>query len=408
MVSIMSIALSAKTIETVKATIPFLQENGLDLTKHFYKRLFEGNPEVKAFFNASNQQSGAQQRALGGAICAFAQNIETPEVLAAAVSRIANKHAALGVKPEHYPIVGEHLLGSIDDILNPAPPEILEAWGEAYGFLAGVLTQTEGDLYEEQESSEHGWRGFQNLTVVRKQKESESITSFYLKAGEDKGLPTFQSGQYLTVRVPMPSSDDPTAPATTMRNYSLSGSPSWDHYRISVKQEVGDEVTPGGYVSNYLHQNIEVGAQLEIGPPCGDFYLGEHSEETPVLLLSAGVGITPMLSMLHSVENQPTTFLHVTQNSKTHACRAEVEELAKAKDNLKVHFRYTAASDTDRDQASFESDGYLDAEFLSSFLSDSTEVYLCGPEVMMKSSLAILDSLGHPSGQIHYEYFGPE
>ncbi len=404
----MSTALSAKTIETVKATIPFLQENGLDLTKHFYKRLFEGNPEVKAFFNVSNQQSGAQQRALGGAICAFAQNIETPEVLAAAVSRIANKHAALGVKPEHYPIVGEHLLGSIDDLLNPAPPEILEAWGEAYGFLAGVLTQTEGDLYEEQESREHGWSGFQNLTVVRKQKESESITSFYLKAGEGKSLPIFQSGQYLTVRVPMPSSDDPTAPATTMRNYSLSGAPSWDHYRISVKQEVGDEVTPGGYVSNYLHQNVEVGAQLEIGPPCGDFYLGTHTEETPILLLSAGVGLTPVLSMLHSVENQPTTFLHVAQNSETHACRAEVEELVKSKDNLKLHFRYTAASHTDREQAACESEGYLDAEFLSSFLSENTEVYLCGPEVMMKSTLAILDSLGHPSSQIHYEYFGPE
>ncbi len=405
----MSHHLSQSTIETVKATIPFLQQNGEALTRHFYQRLFEGNPEVKAFFNVSNQESGTQQRALGGAICAFAQNIETPEVLAAAVSRIANKHASLGIKPEHYPIVGEHLLGSIDDLLNPAPPEILEAWGQAYGFLAEVMIGAEDEIYTEQETKVGGWAGFRFLEVVRREQESQWITSFYLKPTDGKPLPPFQPGQYLTVRVPTPFSNTPGEPATTLRNYSLSGSPDWDCYRISVKREVPHHAdTPEGYVSSHLHTKVSVGDSLEIGPPCGDFFLQEHDPETPILLLSGGVGITPLMSMLHQIDQNPVTFLHGAISGENHALRGEVEELVSQRSHTKAHFRYSTPTEQDQQEQHHHSEGYFTPEFLQDFITPQTEVYFCGPKIMMKHVLAALRKFEHPDDQIHFEFFGPQ
>src|SRR5215204_1306277 len=116
--------------------------SGDTITRHFYKRMFTGNPDVRAFFNPAHQHSGGQQRALAAAICAYAQNIENPAVLAGAVELIAQKHCSLGVRAEHYPIVGEHLLGSIREVLGAACTEqIIDAWAAAYGLLAGILIQ---------------------------------------------------------------------------------------------------------------------------------------------------------------------------------------------------------------------------------------------------------------------------
>src|SRR5690606_36073875 len=105
--------LDEKTIQIVKSTAPILQEHGETLTRHFYKRMFSHNPEVGPFFNPAHQTSGSQQKALAGAICAYAANIDNLEVLGGAVELIAQKHASLQIKPEHYPIVGENLLASI-------------------------------------------------------------------------------------------------------------------------------------------------------------------------------------------------------------------------------------------------------------------------------------------------------
>src|SRR4051794_31964399 len=102
------IMLSRQTIETVQATIPLLVAPGETLTRHFYRRMFTGDPAVRAFFNSAHQHSGSQQRALAAAICAYAQNIENPAALAGAVEIIAQKHCSLCVLPEHYPIVGKH------------------------------------------------------------------------------------------------------------------------------------------------------------------------------------------------------------------------------------------------------------------------------------------------------------
>src|SRR5687767_4727357 len=146
-----ALVLSAETIAVIKATIPALQAHGETLTRHFYKRMFNANPEVKAFFNPAHQHAGSQQRALAAAILAYATHIENPGALAGAVELIAQKHVSLGVKAEHYPVVGENLLAAIKEVLGDAATEgVIKAWGQAYGVLADIMIKREAEIYNEQ------------------------------------------------------------------------------------------------------------------------------------------------------------------------------------------------------------------------------------------------------------------
>jgi nitric oxide dioxygenase len=138
--------LSEQTIAIVKSTAPVLDQHAETLTRHFYKRMFEKNPEVAPFFNRTNQAKGTQQKALAAAICAYAANIDNLEVLGGAVELIAQKHASLQIKAEHYPIVGENLLASIREVLGDGATEaVIGAWAEAYGFLANILIGRESE-----------------------------------------------------------------------------------------------------------------------------------------------------------------------------------------------------------------------------------------------------------------------
>ena len=141
--------LDKKEMDIIKATVPVLQQHGLDITKHFYKIMFENNPEVKPLFNMENQKSGEQPLALANAILAVAKNIDNLAALMPTVKSIGEKHVLCNVKPEHYPIVGKNLLIAIKDILGDAATEdIMNAWEKAYGILAEVFIQTEKEIYE--------------------------------------------------------------------------------------------------------------------------------------------------------------------------------------------------------------------------------------------------------------------
>lgn len=132
--------MDARVRELVKATIPVLKEHGVALTTYFYQRMFRGNPELTQIFNRSHNDSGKQPTALAMSVLAYAENIDDPSVLAPVITLIANKHASLGIRAEHYPIVGKHLLASIKEVLgDAASDELIDAWGVAYGVLADVL-----------------------------------------------------------------------------------------------------------------------------------------------------------------------------------------------------------------------------------------------------------------------------
>lgn len=396
-----NVELSEKTIAVVKSTAPVLEQNGELLTRHFYQRMFRENPEVRSFFNMGHQAGGTQQRALAGAICAFAANVDNLEVLGTAVERIAQKHAGLGILPEHYPIVGENLLASIREVLGEAATsDIIDAWAEAYGFLANILIGREGQIYQDQEKGDHGWSGFRPFRVEKTVRESEVIVSFYLKPADGSKVPAYKPGQYLTVRVPDP------ATGTTMRNYSLSSAPSEDRFRISVKAE------QDGAVSGYLH-GLRDGAEIEVGPPCGEFFLDPAEQhERPLVLLSAGVGITPVLAMLEAVlTDQPerqVIFIHGALNGRTHAFAKHVSDLAERHPQLAVHFRYSEPTEQDRNSGIFHSEGFIDAELIEGLVpSRDCDYYFCGPKPFMGSIYRQLLAWGIPGSQVHFEFFGP-
>lgn len=401
--------LTEQTIAIVKATVPVLEQHGEALTRHFYQRMFSKNPEVGPFFNPANQTKGTQQKALAAAICAYAANIDNLEVLGGAVELIAQKHASLQIQAEHYPIVGENLLASIREVLGAgATEEVIAAWAEAYGFLANILIGREREIYHQHQAAPHGWQGFKKFSVLRKEVESSVITSFYLQPADGSAVPDFKPGQYITLRVPSPCGH------TTMRNYSLSDRPGPPWFRISVKRETSAEAaTPDGFVSSFLHQGVKVGDSLEVGPPCGEFFLDltEHHER-PLVLISAGVGITPVLSMLkstlESMPNRAVYFIHAALNGGTHAFRDTVRELAAHHPKLRVHYRYSAATDEDRSAGRCDSEGMIDGLLIESLIpSRDADYYFCGPKPFMVNTYHQLLEWGIPANQVHFEFFGP-
>lgn len=399
--------LSEKTIAIVKATAPILAEHGETLTRHFYKRMFSHNPEVVPFFNPNHQITGKQQRALAGAIAAYAANIDNLKVLGEAVELIAQKHASLMIQEEQYPIVGENLLASIQEVLGAAATdEIIQAWGEAYNLLADILIGREKEIYIENAKKPGGWKGFKRFRVIRKEKESQNITSFYLTSAEGGALPHFKPGQYITVRVATPDGQ------TTMRNYSLSDKPGQEWFRISVKREEGPEAsTPAGYVSNLLHQSIEVGMEVEMAPPCGEFFLDiKKTDSHPLVLLAAGVGITPIMSMLLTAleitPDRKIVFVHGVLNEDVQAFKKVIDHLAEKHPNFKAHYRYSEPLSEMVSKNS--STGLIDAALINSFSpGNDAAYYFCGPQIFMSTIYQELLETGVPSSQMHFEFFGP-
>lgn len=402
--------LSQKTIQIVKATAPVLQEHGNTLTRHFYNRMFSHNPEVLPYFNRANQTAGKQQSALAAAICAYAANIDNLGQLKEAVELIAQKHASLQIKAEHYPVVGENLLASIREVLGSAATnEIVAAWGEAYGFLADIFIKREAQIYSEAASVPGGWQGFRRFVVSKKEQESSVVTSFYL-APEDKGpLPSFKPGQYITIRVHTEDGQ------TTMRQYSLSAKPNSAWLRISVKREdsVGGTVPPG-YVSNLLHDTLAVGATLEVAPPCGEFFLHHDDEnERPLVLIAGGIGITPLMSMLQtSLDKFPqreVAFIHGCQNEEVQAFKATVEELKAQHTNLNAHFRYLEPQKPLSTNGIGTSKGFIDAKLIETMISNrDAEYYFCGPTPFLAKIHHLLNAWNVPHAQQHFEFFGPK
>lgn len=399
--------LNPKTIEIVKSTVPVLAENGEAITKRFYEMMFANHPELLNIFNHANQKQGRQPKALANAIYAAAQYIDNLEVIIPVVRQIAEKHRSLEIKAEHYPIVGKHLLLAIKDVLgDAATDEIIDAWGQAYGVIADVFIQVEQEMYDEAATKKGGWNGFREFFVEKKVKESDVITSFYLKAKDGEGISDFTPGQYISIRCRIPGQE-----YTHIRQYSLSDSPGKNYYRISVKRETAAENVSDGVVSNYLHDHIEEGHILEVTAPAGDFVLNMNQDK-PVVLLSGGVGLTPMVSMLNTiVEKQPkrkVSFIHAAINSQTHAMHEHVKELADQNENVNYYVCYDNPTEQDRANRQFDKEGYIDLAWLQTILGDNNaDFYFCGPTPFMKALNKALLDWGVPKENIHFEFFGP-
>jgi len=401
--------ISEQSLKIVKATAPVVGAHAEQITRRFYQLLFAAYPQVLAYFNPAHQQSGTQQQALAGAICAYAANIDNLGALGNAVELIAQKHCSLGIQPEHYPLVGEQLLIAVKDVLGDAvTPEVTAAWAEAYGQLADIFIQREQEIYRGQLERPGGWNGYRRFRVTRKKAESEIVSSFYLQPEDGGELPHYHPGQYVTVRI-----QHPTVP-TSPRNYSLSDRPGLDYFRISVKREPNPQPeTPAGLVSNYLHDQIHEGDVIELGPPCGEFVLpAERTAERPLVFLAGGIGITPLLSMLkhlgHVNASTPIHFLQAARNSVVHALGHEVRGIVESLSNVNYHVRYNDPLHDDLEEGRCHSVGMIDQEFLKGFVPTlDADFYFCGPKPFMVGVHRQLREWGVDPAQLHFEFFGP-
>lgn len=386
---------SLKTIEIVKSTAPVLQVHGESITTEFYKLLFENHPELKDVFNMTHQKKGSQPKALANAVFQYAVHIEKLEMLGTMVEGIAQKHSSLSVTAEMYPIVGKYLLIAIKNVLKEAATdEIINAWAEAYGDLAVIFITREEEIYSEAEE-QGGFRGKEEFVVVKKVEESEVITSFYLKGVTLDKYPNYKPGQYIAVSTNIPGESHKHA-----RNYSLSDSSDKDYLRISVKKETG---MPNGIVSNYLHEDVSVGDVLKIGIPAGDFYLKET--ENPILLIGAGVGVTPLLSMYKSaLKNKKVNFIQCAINGKTHAFKEEI--LADLTSNVNYINIYSDPLPEDKLGIDYDYKGFVNKEIIKKYITENTEIYFCGPVPFMSNVLRILKDLKISEDKINFEFFG--
>lgn len=386
--------LSPQVKATIKATVPALSEHGPAITAAMYELLFR-DPQIAALFNQANQKSGAQLHALAGAIIAYAKHIDDLGALGPAVERIAQKHIGYAILPEHYPHVATALLAAIQKVLGEAAtPEVMDAWGQAYWFLADILKGREAEIRDDLSAKTGSWTGWRRFVITERRQESQTIMSFTLRPEDGRPVLTHKPGQYLTLNF------EAAGLPTVKRNYSISCGPNSDYYRISVKRE------PGGEASGFLHDRALPGTVVECTVPAGDFHLAEIPSR-PVVLLSGGVGLTPMVSMLENITNRhpdlPVWYIHGTASRATHALDSHVRGLARR------HGKTSVATFYEQPDGSGEAhEGRITLDWLKQNTPlEHADIYLCGPRPFLRKFVTELADEGVPADRIHYEFFGP-
>jgi nitric oxide dioxygenase len=393
--------LSEQSAPVIRATLPAVGAAIGDITELFYRKLFEAHPELlRDLFNRGNQANGEQKKALAGSIAAFAAGLlEHPDARPdAMLSRIAHKHASLGITSEQYKVVHQHLFAAIAEVLGDAvTPEVAAAWDEVYWLMANALIAIEAGLYQQAGVPEgEVWR---ELEIADRREETADAVSLLLRRPDGRPAGPFRPGQYVSVQVALPDG------ARQMRQYSLSSAPGRADWRITVKRVRGAERQPEGEVSAWLHAHARPGERLTVSAPCGDLVLPEG--DRPLLLASAGIGTTPMLAMLDHLAatgaTRPVAVLHADRSPSDHAHRAELHDLVRTLPDAELHLWYEDAGDGLPRGARL---GQADLDDVP--LPQGVTAYLCGPLPFMRAVRGQLLRRGVPAADIHYEVFGPD
>ncbi|KAF1997395.1 globin-like protein [Amniculicola lignicola CBS 123094] len=401
----------------IKATVPVLAAHGLTITTRFYKDLIGAHPDLRNIFNKTHQATGHQPRALAGALYAYAANIDNLGALSPAVELICAKHASLFIQPEHYELVGVNLLKTIKAVLGDAATDaIMDAWGAAYWQLADIMIDREQELYD----SATNWTDWKDFKITRKEKESAEITSFYLEPLDQSfKLPTYKPGQFISVNVFVEELDGGVWQA---RQYSLSDAPGTNYLRISVKKEAGvligepASMTHPGYISNILHEQRKVGDVVRLSHPFGDFFMDDKEEEkdAPVVLISAGVGLTALISILKSLAKEeskrPITWVHGARDAGVRAFKKETDELVAKNENIHA-IRFSThpnKEEVEGDHYHFKGRADLNKVSTADLHTDNkkTQYFVCGPTKFMLDVESQLQAFGVPSERIKMELFG--
>lgn len=369
--------------ETVKATIGAIGANIEKITPVFYNKMFTAHPELIAdTFNRGNQKSGAQQKALAASVVTFASMLVDPNVPDPVdlLNRIAHKHVSLGITEDQYQIVYENLFAAIVEVLGEdvVTPPVAEAWTEVYDLMAAVLIGAEKQLYEERGVTPGDV--FRKAEVVDKKQLTDTVTEYVLKGEFSVPRP----GQYTSVGVKLPDG------ARQLRQYSIVDGDE-TQYRIVVNRD--------GEVSSHLQDHVQVGDVVDATLAAGDLVLDETSHpEAPVVLVSSGIGSTPMVGMLSYLadngSNREVVVLHADENPAAHAQAPEMESLTAKLPNATYKTFY-------RDLEQFVE--------IEDEIPAGADVYLCGGNLFLQNIRGQISSLdeGSEPVAVHFELFSP-
>ena len=394
--------LSQTSRPVIEATLPVVGDNIQKIAERFYQHMFGEHPELlDGLFNRGNQAEGTQQQALAGSVAMFATALvnhpdHLPEHL---LSRIAHKHASLGLRPDQYQVVYDNLMWAIADVLGDAvTPEVAAAWSEVYWLMAFALVHEERGLYSARGvRPETVWRDWE---VTDKVRQTDDVVTFRVKRTDDRLVRTSLPGQYVSVLVETP--DGIHQP----RQYSLTRADDGEHREFAVKRVHGSD-KPDGEVSNLLHDRIGVGDRITLSLPFGDVVLDDAGR--PAVFASAGIGITPMAGMLsHLVaagSELPVTVLHADSAEESFPLRQQVLDDIRKLPHGRMHVWYAQGAESSLPVDGCHA-GMMDLSEVD--LPEDAEYYLCGPLPFMQSIRSALLRRGVPAEDIQYEVFGPD
>ena len=365
--------------ETVKATLPAVGENIETIAHTFYGMMFTAHPELlRDTFNRGNQKSGEQQKALAASVATFATMLVNPDAPdpVELLNRIAHKHVSLGITEDQYQIVHDHLLAAVAEVLGEAVTEdVAAAWSAVYWIMAEILIAHEKTLY----ASDNVEPGdvFREAKVLEKNVLTDRVTEYVLEGNFTEPQP----GQYTSIGVKL--SDG----ARQLRQYSIIGGDA-RQYRIAVETE--------GEVSRHLREHIEVGDTIEATLAAGELVL--QDSDRPAVLISSGIGSTPMVGMLSHLAqnktNREVLYLHADDSAESWAQEGHIRALAGQLDNCQL---VSAA----------RSNGELLDVFAHNL--GGADVYICGGNSFLqaiRSNIASLEPDAQPAS-VKFELFSP-
>ena len=408
--------------EIVRATLPLVGANVDEITRVFYRTLFAHHPSlIRDLFNRGNQAQGAQQRALAASIATFATHLVDPDLPNPAdlLSRIGHKHASLGITEDQYQVVHDTLFSAIVEVLGAdvVTADVAAAWDRVYWLMAQTLVAFERGLYEEAGVPDGDvFRrarvvgrvddrvvgrvddtvvGRVENTVVGRVDGGDVVVFVVESTDPGAPLPAFRPGQYVSVGVVL--SDG----ARQLRQYSLVGAPAAGRLSFAVRRvdPVGDH--PAGEVSTRLHRNVQIGDEIDVTLPFGDLTIDTEAT-TPLVLISAGIGDTPMIGILDHLAThspaRPTLVLHADRSPATHPLRTDMHSLVGSLENGSLDVWY----ETDAGDARA---GRMDLSQVE--LPEEADVYLCGGNGFLHAVREQLRAAGVPAEKVHFELFSP-
>lgn len=377
----------------VAATLPLIGAHIDEITVEFYQRLFANNPAlIRNLFNRGNQAQGFQQRALAASIATFATHLVDPEVPRPTdlLTRIAHKHASLGITEDKYPIVHENLFAAIVAVLgaDTVTAEVAEAWDRVYWIMANTLIELEQNLYADADVAPGDV--YRRVPVLARVDDPSGAVVLTVSAQN----PNFSAGQYISVGVTLPDG------ARQLRQYSVINKTDGE-LTFAVRPVAASGAQPAGEVSNWIRDNVRVGDLLDVTVSFGDLPMPRAG--APVVLISAGIGITPMVGLMEAFfATAPDTVvraLHADLEEASHPLRRRQQILVDALPNATLDVWYENPGD------SAAHSGLLRLDEVD--LPVGADIYLCGGNGFVQAVRAQLQAHGVNADNIHCELFSP-